>query len=159
MWNDERSRRELVTLDVIKATAMIIVIALQASEAQGLLPGQRGALHAFEMMSSLFFQIQGVKMACSACFMLDSSWPQRRVLGHQVWRALLVLGVSLLLHVLTQQACDLVVGRFIPTFLPLRTVLEIVMSMRKVRIESVTAIIAVPISSSAGTPPSHTRSR
>ena len=91
-------RRHLITLDIFKATALIIAIGLQTFEVSGLRPKRDGALRGFEMMSGLFFELSGLAIARSACGALTKSEPWRAVISRQVWRASLLLGASVLFH-------------------------------------------------------------
>ncbi len=51
--------RYLVSIDVFKATAIVIVLALHTFSLSGLSTERNGALLGFEMMSGLFYELAG----------------------------------------------------------------------------------------------------
>ena len=82
--------RYLVSIDVFKATAMVIVLGLHALSVSGLMTERNGALMGFEMMSGLFYELAGLGVARSVCRALSEGRTKRSVLGRLLWRALLL---------------------------------------------------------------------
>ena len=130
--------RRLVSLEVFKATAVLIVLALQVRPAPTAMPQLRaqprprrrcpcavpqactvaglqldpnGALFGFEMLSGLFFELSGLGIARSACRALDAGQPKRVVCGRLLRRGVLLIMASLLLRVLTSLSINLVLCR------------------------------------------------
>eukprot|EP00966_Prymnesium_polylepis_P209503 4853130-Prymnesium_polylepis.1 len=92
----------LPALDTFKATAMVIVLVLQASLTAGLMKHRSYAFFCFEMMSGLSFELSGVATARSACRALESAQSRRCVLRRMVMRGALLFLASLVLHVLSR---------------------------------------------------------
>ena len=93
--------RYLVSIDVFKATAMVIVLALHTFVLSGLQTERNGALLGFEMMSGLFYELAGLGTARSVCRALSGGQLKRRVLGRLLRRGLMLVGASILLRGLT----------------------------------------------------------
>lgn len=93
--------RYLVSIDVFKATAIVIVLALHTLSLSGLSTERNGALLAFEMMSGLFYELAGLGTARSVCRALSDGQPKRRVLSRLLRRGLMLVGASILLRGLT----------------------------------------------------------
>ena len=93
--------RYLVSIDVFKATAIVIVLALHTFSLSGLSLERNGALLAFEMMSGLFYELAGLGTARSVCRALSGGQPKRRVLSRLLRRGLMLVGASILLRGLT----------------------------------------------------------
>ena len=93
--------KRLVSLDVCKATAVVIVIVLHAITVSGLKLERNGALIGFEMMSGLFHELTGVGVARSVCRALNEGRTKCYVLSRLLCRALILMGASVALGVLT----------------------------------------------------------
>ena len=83
-----------LVIDVFKATAMVIVLALHTFVLSGLTTERNGALLGFEMMSGLFYELAGLGTARSVCRALSGGQLKRRVLGRLLRRGLMLVGAS-----------------------------------------------------------------
>ena len=104
-----RLPRYLVSIDVFKATAIVIVLALHTLRVSGLKTERNGALQGFQMMSGLFYELSGLGTARSVCRALSEGQPKRSVLSRLLRRALIIMGASVLLRVLTIMATQYMV--------------------------------------------------
>ena len=100
-WHSMSLPRYLVSIDVFKATAMVIVLALHTFVLSGLTTERNGALLGFEMMSGLFYELAGLGTARSVCRALSDGQLKRGVLGRLLRRGLMLVGASILLRGLT----------------------------------------------------------